>query len=126
QWAVEQAIDNYQRAQTLLASDDARLPGIPKILKELNSLLRDLKYGLGPAGSTSKPEEEKDNAEEADDYAVLGVDPSASLREMTVAKRRLLLQYHPDKAPDRKNAEDMQRREDMSKRINLAVKRLGI
>ena len=126
QWAVEQAIDNYQRAQTLLASDDARLPGIPKILKELNSLLRDLKYGLGPAGSTSKPEEEKDYAEEADDYAVLGVDPSASLREMTVAKRRLLLQYHPDKAPDRKNAEDMQRREDMSKRINLAVKRLGI
>jgi hypothetical protein len=59
-------------------------------------LLALLRAGLSPfVGKAGRPQWEDDESE--DPFAIIGVDPGASLEEARVAWRRRLAEYHPDR-----------------------------
>ena len=49
-------------------------------------------------------------SQQQDHYAVLGVDPTATLEQIKAAYRKLALRYHPDKCPDSTEAEEQFKR----------------
>jgi DnaJ like chaperone protein len=76
----------------------------------------------GPGGSYEQPRPEP-RAPGKDPYAVLGLNPNASDREIKSAYRRLISQHHPDKLGD--VPEEFKRRaEERAREINAAYEKI--
>ena len=76
----------------------------------------------GPGGAYEQPQSEPRTAGK-DPYAVLGIEPNASEREIKNAYRRLISQHHPDKLGD--VPEELKRRaEERAREINAAYEKI--
>ena len=77
----------------------------------------------GPGGAHEQPRSESSSRSGKDSYAVLGLTPEASDREIKNAYRRLISQHHPDKLGD--VPEEFKRRaEERAREINAAYEKI--
>jgi DnaJ like chaperone protein len=92
--------------------------------RELAALAAMRGYGHADAGGTyEQPRADTRTSPGKDPYAVLGLSPGASEREIKNAYRRLISQHHPDKLGD--VPEELKRRaEERAREINAAYEKI--
>jgi DnaJ like chaperone protein len=92
--------------------------------RELSALAAMKGYGhAAPGGGYERARAPGDPPATKDPYAVLGLEPGASEREIKRAYRKLISQHHPDKLGD--VPEELKRRaEERAREINAAYERL--
>jgi DnaJ like chaperone protein len=92
--------------------------------RELSALAAMKGYGFaGHGGTYEQPRRAPNSAPGPDSYAVLGLEPEASEREVKRAYRKLISQHHPDKLGD--VPEELKRRaEERAREINAAYEKI--